>query len=151
MKHSEQTKHQAKQLYVSGFNFKEIAEQLKVNAKTVSTWKQADWDIARTIQSYNDVEHLSRELIGQLLIQYQAVMQRLNHEQMDVLEAVQQFSLLSESLSRAVNANKKLTPEVNIKTVKFETLHQLSEHIKTHHPQHLKVLIPCIESFLDEI
>lgn len=151
MRHSEQMKMQARDLYANGFNFKEIAEQLQVNAKTVSSWKTPDWETLRAMQSYRDVEYLARELVEQLLLKGKIALQRLDSENLEGVEIVQQFGLLSESLARAVNASKKLSPEVNVKTVKYETLYELSEFVKQHHPEHLKALIPCIEQFLEEI
>lgn len=149
-KHTEETKKQALNLYISGLNFKEIAKELKINAKTVSSWKTPDWDTMRAMQGNVDIENLARDITQTVLLKYHQALQELNDSD-DTAEAVEQLAVLAESLHKVANSSKKLMPEVNLKTVKYELLYQLCEHIKANHPEQVKSIIPIVEGFLDVI
>lgn len=149
-KHTEETKKQALNLYISGLNFKEIAEELGINAKTVSSWKTMDWDTLRAMQGNIDIENLARNITQIVLLKYHQVLQKLN-DNGDTAETVEELASLAESLHKVANSNKKLMPEVSLKTVKYELLYALCEHIKTQYPDQVKSIIPIVESFMEVV
>ncbi len=149
-KHTEETKKQALNLYISGLNFKEIAEELGINAKTVSSWKTTDWDTLRAMQGNIDIENLARNITQIVLLKYHQVLQKLN-DNGDTAETVEELASLAESLHKVANSNKKLMPEVSLKTVKYELLYELCEHIKTQYPDQVKSIIPIVESFMEVV
>lgn len=157
MAYSKDIKNQARTLYInSGLSLELVADELKISKNTVFNWKSKafaigdDWEKLKAMNAYGRVESLGKNIIVQLLVNFEKSLTDLAMIDKDTLTPSEQVAILadlSESFSRAVSANKRLTPEVNKLVIALETIDGLIEFIKKNNPEALKEFANILEPF----
>ena len=151
MKHTPELKMAAKQLYIDGFKLQDIATELKINVKTVSTWKKESgdaWEKARAVAGTNAIEHLSRAFIGKLVLEFSNALDAMDSATFDG-DKVRTLCDMSDKFAKAVTANQRLMPEVDKEQIVLKTVQGLGEVIQKHAPEILEKFVECVQILLD--
>lgn len=141
---------QAKQLYIDGCTLSDIAQAVGVNIKTVSTWKKqdGDWEKLRAVHAKGTIENLSHTFIAKVIFEFDRALLEMEDMQLSAVEKVGHLTSLADSFARAVNANKKLMPEVDKMQVTLEVIEDLGKNIQTHAPDILDKYLECVQIYL---
>lgn len=148
---STDVKIQARQLYIEGLNLSEIATELGINAKTASAWKKdmGDWDKMRAVYAGATTENMAHSFLAKIIYEFdEAIKQAYADPDFSPIERAKLLCDLSDSFARAVNANKKLMPNVDKFQIMLDTVAGIGETIKTHAPEILDKYIECTQIHL---
>lgn len=126
-----------------------------VSESTVQRWKRDaaaagdNWDSLRAAHMLagGGMESVAREMLMALIIQIKAVVDLVTTEDISALEKSKAITSMTDALSKAIAASKRLLPETSELATALETIQLLTEFARERMPQHLPVVLELIEPF----
>ena len=126
-----------------------------VSESTAQRWKRDaaaagdNWDSLRAAHmlSGGGMESVAREMLMSLIIQIKAVVDLVTTEDISALEKSKAITSMTDALSKAIAASKRLLPETSELATALETIQLLTEFARERMPQHLPVVLELIEPF----
>ncbi|MFZ6644435.1 DUF1804 family protein [Undibacterium sp. TJN25] len=139
-------------------SLEQAAAQVNVAYTTAKRWKaqaQAegdDWDKVRSASTLGsgDVEHLSQQILTEMLVQFNAVLELIKADKdMPATKRVDLLSSLMDNIHKSMAAMRKFLPEANSLSIGMTVIRGLAEFVQERYPQHGAVLVEILEPFGD--
>ena len=126
-----------------------------VSESTVQRWKRDaaaagdNWDSLRAAHMLagGGMESVAREMLMSLIIQIKSVVDIVGTAEIKALEKAKAITSMTDSLSKALAASKRILPETSELATALETIQLLTEFARERMPQHLPVVLELIEPF----
>jgi hypothetical protein len=93
------------------------------------------------------MESVAREMLMSLIIQIKSVVDIVGTAEINALEKAKAITSMTDSLSKALAASKRILPETSELATALETIQLLTEFARERMPQHLPVVLELIEPF----
>ncbi|MBC7857999.1 MAG: DUF1804 family protein [Burkholderiaceae bacterium] len=139
-------------------SLEQAANAVDVAYTTAKRWKDKaaaggdDWDKVRSAATLSggDVEQLSRQILTEMLVQFNAVLDMIKEDrEMPASKRVELMSSLMDNIHKSMSAMKKFLPEANSLATGMQVIRGLAEFVQDRYPQHGSILIEILEPFGD--
>ena len=129
-----------------------------VSYATAKRWKtQAatsgdDWDRVRAAATMagGDIEQMSRQILTDMLVQFQAVLEIIKADaDMKSERRVELLSSLMDNIHKSMSAMKRFLPETSALATGMIVIRGLAEFVQAKFPQHGSVFVEILEPFGD--
>jgi uncharacterized protein YjcR len=137
-----------------------VAAMMAVSFGTARRWKKEaqdagdDWDRVRAAQvmAGGSLEAAGREMLISLIIQFQTATEKLNTDtSLSAEKRVDLLASLSDALSKATSANKKILPQTSELATALTVIKELGDFINQRFPQHNTVFVEVLEAFSERL
>lgn len=131
------------------------AQMVGVSTPTACRWKaQAkkigdDWDLVKSARTVADgsLEELARGLLTEIVILFKTATDAVKADDLDAKEKVQLLTMLSDSYTKAIGANKKLMPTTDKLAVAMQVIELLGDFIKDNKPNLMQDFVDVLVPF----
>ncbi|MBA5605848.1 DUF1804 family protein [Duganella sp. FT3S] len=139
-------------------SLEQAAGMANVAYTTAKRWKEKaaaagdDWDKVRSASTLagGDVEQLSRQILTEMLVQFNAVLDMIKTDiDMPAAKRVELMSSLMDNIHKSMSAMRKFLPEANSLSIGMTVLRGLAEFVQERYPQHGSILVEILEPFGD--
>jgi len=139
-------------------SLEQAATMANVAYTTAKRWKDKalaegdDWDKVRSAATLSggDVEQLSRQILTEMLVQFNAILELIKADQnMPAVTRVDLMSSLMDNIHKSMAAMKKFLPEANSLSIGMTVIRGLAEFVQERYPQHGSILVEILEPFGD--
>lgn len=147
---------------VKKISLKNLAKLYDINLKTLRFWKSRakalgdDWEAARLAHTNkqaedNSLEDLAKEIMKDLVVGVKGTLDQVKAENLDAKNKTFILANLSQSYSRAIDANKKLMPRTSEFATAIKVLNFLVSYLEEKAPNLLNEFSAHIEGFSKEL
>ncbi|MDO4434859.1 MAG: DUF1804 family protein [Cardiobacteriaceae bacterium] len=156
MAHDVTLKDKLRQLYCfERMGLERAADLCQISYASAKRWKSEakqngdNWDKVRAAHTIagGEIEDVARQLLTDLVLQFKATMDALNHEPLEAKERVALLTSLADSYHKAIAANKKLLPETSKLAIALLVLERLADYLKLKKPDLLQPFIEILAPF----
>lgn len=137
-------------------SLEQAAKLASVAYTTAKRWKEKaanegdEWDKVRSASALagGDIEHLSRQILTEMLVQFNSVLEQVKAD--PAMKAETRVSLLSslmDNIHKSMSAMRRFLPETNNLAIAMLVIRGLAEFVQERFPQHGSVFVEILEPF----
>lgn len=160
MAHSQKVKDKVREAYIhQRLPLAEAAALKKVSYNTARAWKREcrrhgdDWDRARTAARLvkGGISEVTSAFLEEFVLLFQSTVKGLNEKgkqgDVDHVEVAEALSRLADAYTKTVKSVTASSPQLSKLTVALEVVEMLTNYIREHHPDQLRVWVDMLEPF----
>jgi len=161
MAHDDSVKVALRGAYLSGnLDLPQAAEKAGVPLPTARRWKAEaakagdDWDKLRgaaLLSAGGGMEQALSRVIASLVLQAESTIELIATADMEPLARTQAIASLTDSLTKAQAAGRRLMTETDRLGVATDVVKRLAEFIRSKHPRHANAFAEVLEPFAAEL